>query len=140
MVMMIGAVVIIVIRIITETATATMESDIIETGIANGSGSGIGVGMTVDLRPGYTSGGQRAEATIPRATVMMETGGRSGGATIVGGRRAGVGIGSVTGMAIGNDRGDTSASVGQAGMAGVNEVLNIEEGMHDDIILAGCAY
>jgi len=117
-----------------ETETAAMESGVIVTGIANG--IGIGIGTTRDLGPSYASGGQRAKATIPRATVMTETGGRSG-------RIAGVGIASwsVTGigMAIGKDRGDTNASVGPAGMAGAHEVLNTEEGMHDDI-LAGCAY
>jgi hypothetical protein len=110
----------------TATAAAAMESDIIVTGIANG--TGIEIGMT---RVGYAYGGQGAKATIPRrGTVMTETGGRSG--WIAG---AGVASWSVTGMAIGNHRGDASASVGQAG---THEDLNTEEGMQDDL-LAACA-
>ena len=117
----------------TETVAAAMESGIIVTGIANGTGTGIGIGMTRVLGSGYAYEGQGAKATIlPRATVMTETGGRSG--WMVG---AGIASRSVTGTgtAIGNDRGDASASVGQAG---AHEVLNTEEGMRHDI-LAGCA-
>lgn len=115
----------------TENATAAGESVIIATGIANG--NGIENGMT---NPSYTYGGRRVEAKI-RVTVMTETGGRNGGAKIVGETTAGAGIasGSVTGMAIGNRH--TNSSVGQAGMVEVHVVLNTEEGMHDDI-LAGC--
>lgn len=116
-----------------ENASAAMESVIIVTGIANE--NGIENGMT---NPSYAYGGQRAEAKI-RATVMTETGGRSGGAMIVGGTMAGAGIasGSVTGTAIGNQH--TNSSVGQAGMVEAHAVLSTEEGMHDDI-LAGYAY
>jgi len=108
---------------VAETATeaAAMKSGAIVTGIANGTGTGIG--MT-----SCASGGQRVKTAIPRATVMMTTGG-SGGAAIV--------SRSVTGMAIGNDRGDTSASVGQAG---AHEVLNTEEGMHDDVLAAAPSF
>jgi hypothetical protein len=136
-VMTINAVVIaLAIGIMTENETenATVEG----AGIANGNDIGIENGMT---SPSYTSGVQRAEAKI-RATVMTATGGRSGGATIVGGTIVGVGIASrsVTGMAPGNGREVTNSSVGQAGItAEAHEALSTEEGMHDDI-LAGCAY
>ena len=115
-----------------ENENAAGESVIIVTGIANG--NGIENRMT---NPIYAYEGRRVEAKT-RATVMTQTGGRSGGATIVGGTTAGAGIasGSVTGMAIGNCH--TNSSVGRAGMVEAHAVLNTEEGMHDDI-LAGCA-
>jgi len=122
----------------TETATATVESDIIETAIANG--AGIVIVMMMDLGPGYASGGQRAKAKIPRATMMTEAGGRSGGAKTVGGKIAGAGNASrsVTGMVTGNEQGGTNESFGQVRMVGAHEVLNTEEGIHDDVLTECC--
>jgi hypothetical protein len=132
-----------VVAILTETETATVESDIIEIAIANGAGIGIGIVMMMDLGPCYASGGQRAKAKIPRTTMMTEAGGRSGEAKIaVGGKMAEAGTASrsVTGMAIGNEQGGTNESVGQAGMIRTHEVLNTEEGIHDDILLSVACY
>ena len=128
-----------VVVILTETATATVENDIIETATANEAGIVIVIVMMMDLGLGYTSGGQPAKAKIPRATMMTEAGGRSGGAKIVGGKMAEAGTASrnVTGMAIGNEQGRTNESVGQVGMIGTHEVLNTEEGIHDDILSNG---
>ena len=115
-VMMISALVAVirinVVEIVTATMTVTvaMESGIIATGNGNGNVSGTGIGMTRVLGPGYAYGGQRATVAIPPATVMTTTDVMNGGATIVGGRIAGASR-SVPGMAIGNDEGDTSASV-----------------------------
>ena len=119
---------------VTATATATGENDIIETATANE--AGIVIVMMMDLGPRYASGGQPAKAKIPRATMMTEAGGTSGGAKIVGGKMAEAGTASrsVTGMAIENEQGGTNESVGQVGMIGTHEVLNTEEGIHDDII------